>query len=188
MRSGRRTQDYHFIKTERDALYYAAEIPSVAWGPPPKEVNPPFKVIVADSYTVTPKEQKKWFDSLWEGEMFSVPYLIIVSSDEDDSVAVSLGYNLMKKALENNRVQITGSAGIKEEETNEETVFMLTNLYSEAPEERIQKVRDWCYRHKDCFRILCSAGDPAVLVRRLHLRFNAVFSVESVRHEEHSFV
>jgi len=186
MRSGKRTQDYHFIKTERDALYYAAEIPSTSWGPPKKE-KLSFSLLVADAYQVTPKEQSTWFEKLWSGEMFSQPYLVLLAAEEDDSLPVVTGYNLMKNALEKHRVQITGSAGIKTERTDEETVFMLTNVYSEAPEDRIQAIRDWCYRHKDSFRLICSAGDPAALQKRMRMKFNAMFLLDSERVEERDF-
>jgi len=187
MRSGKRTQDFHFIKTERDALYYAAEIPSVSWGPI-KDRKLSFNLLVSEDYSISPKEQASWFKKLAEGEMFSKPYLVLISSRDDDSLAVSVGYDLMKKALERRRVQVTGSAGINQEETHDETVFMLTNVYEEAPSDRIQSVRDWCYRHKESFRILCASGDPIAIKKRLRLKFNALFYLDSIRREESSFV
>lgn len=187
MRTGRRTQDYYFIKTEKDGLYYAADIPSTAWGPLLTE-DPRFKLAVFDDDNISPKMQTEWFARLRSGEMFSLPYLILVSSDVDDDVSTAQGYDLMKRALEKGiRVQVTESSRIPEEETNDETVFMLTNVYDEAPPERIQSVRDWCYRHKTSFRILCATGDPAVLVRRLKLKFNAVFYLDSKVVSEKNF-
>ncbi len=179
MRTGKRTQDFHFIKTTKDALYYAAEIPSTAWGPILID-EPRFKLVVFDDDNISPKIQAEWFARLRSGEMFSKPYLILVSSDVDDDMSISQGYDLMKRALEQEiRVQITESSRIREEEVNDETVFMLTNIYDEAPPERIQSVRDWCHRHKTCFRLLCATGDPTVLIRRLKLKFNAVFYLDS---------
>lgn len=178
MRKGYRTQDYHFIKSQTDALYYAADIPSTAWGPTMTE-DPKFKLAVFDETNVGMKEQVEWFSRMRNGELFDRPYLVLLSSDVDDSVATAHGYDLMKRALLKHRVQITESAGIKEEKTDEETVFMLTNVYDEAPAERVQSIRDWSYRHKTSFRLICGTGDPGVLLRRLKLKFNAVFYLDS---------
>lgn len=187
MRKGHRTQDFHFIKTPRDAVYYAAAIPSTAWGPLLTE-EPRFKLAVFDEDNVSPKLQAEWFARLRSRELFPKPYLILISSDVDDDLSTAQGYDLMKRALEKEiRVQITESSRIPEEEVNDETVFMLTNLYDEAPAERIQSVRDWCYRHKTCFRLLCATGEPGVLVRRLKLKFNAVFYLDSKMVSEKNF-
>lgn len=179
MRSGRRTADYHRIKTQLDAHYYAAEIPSTAWGPLLTE-EPNFKLVVLGENNVSPKVQSEWFARLRNHEFFGQPALILLVSDVDDSMATGHGYDLMKRALTKDiRVQITESSGVPTESTSEETVFMLTNVTDEAPPERIQMVRDWCYRHKTCFRLVCATGDPAVIMRRLKLRFNAVFYLDS---------
>lgn len=187
MRTGRQSPDFHLIKTKTDALYYAADIPSTAWGPFLTEV-PQFKLVVFDEDNVSQQIQATWFSKLRSGEMFPHPYLVLVTSDADDDLTVAQGYDLMKRALSKNlRVQITESSTVKEEKSNEETVFMLTNVYDEAPPERIQLVRDWCYRHKTCFRIICAAGSPSVLVRKLRLKFNAVFFLDSKVVSEKSF-
>jgi len=179
MRSGRRTQDYHLIKTQADALFYAADIPSTAWGPLLTE-EPRFKLVVLDDNNVSPKTQAEWFARLREKEFFSHPYLILISSDVDDSLSTGIGYDIMKRALSKEiRVQITESSRISTEVVNEETVFMLTNLTDEAPPERIQSARDWCYRHQTCFRLICATGDPASLLRRMKLKFNAAFYLDS---------
>lgn len=180
MRSGNRTADYHLIRENpTHALYYAASIPSTAWGPLLSQ-DPSFKLIVTDEGNISPKEQGQWFKRLKEAEFFDLPYLFVVSSDLDDDLATNIGYDLMKRALAKRlRVQITESSSISEEEVSGETLYMLTNLTDDAPQERIQAVRDWCYRHKTYCRILCTAGDPAVLVRRLKLAVNAVFYLDS---------
>ena len=181
MRTGKRTQDFYLIKGQKDAHYYAAGIPSTAWGPLIED-KPKFKLLVLDgeSSNLFPKVQEEWFERMRSGEFFSLPYLILLSASADDSASISHGYDLMKRALSKNiRVQITESSGIKEEATREETVYMLTNVYDEAPPERMQDIRDWCHRHETSFRILCAAGDPAVLIRRLKLSFNAVFYLDS---------
>lgn len=179
MRNGKRTPDYHRIKNQSDALYYAADIPSIAWGPTTEE-KPRFKLTVLDDQSVSPKTQDDWFDRMRSGEFFSLPYLILLSSTSDDDTSIVHGYDLMKRALSKGlRVQITDSAGVHEEIVRDESVFMLTNIYDEAPPERIQAIRDWCHKHKSCFRILCAGGDPATLMRRVKLKFNAVFHMDS---------
>jgi len=187
MRKGYRTQDYHKIKTPRDGLYYAAEIPSTSWGPTLTE-DPKFKLVVFEEENISPKVQAEWFTRLRSGELFALPYLILISSDVDDDAALVQGYDLMKRAIEKTiRVQITESARVPEERADDETVFLLTNVYDEAPPERIQLVRDWCYRHKTCCRILCATGDPNTIIRRLKLKFNAVFFLDSKVVTEKSF-
>jgi hypothetical protein len=184
VRGKRRTKDFHFIKTPTDAVYYAAEIPRTAWKAP-KHSSPGFQLVVVGEKTLTPAKQKTWYKRLWEGEMFSDPYLVLLCSEHTDSLAIEIGYDLMKKALAKGlRVQITESSRIREEETREETVFMLFNVYDEAPPDRIQQVRDWAYRHKTVFRIICAVGDPGTLLRKLKLKFNAVFLVENKIREE----
>lgn len=180
MRSDKRTADYHLIKDNpAHALYYAAAIPSTAWGPLIIK-EPDFKLIVTDDSNVTPKVQSEWFKRVRDAEFFDSPYLIVVSSDLDDDLSTSIGYDLMKRALAKKlRVQITESSSIPVEKVTGETVFMLTNLTDDAPPERVQAARDWCYRHQTYFRVLCCAGDPSVLVRRLKLAVNAVFYLDS---------
>lgn len=179
MKTGKRTQDYHKIGSPTDALYYAADIPSTAWGSL-LEASPRFKLVVMDDQSVSPKVQEDWFERLRSGELFSLPYLVLLSSDSDDDASITQGYDLMKRALgQGLRVQITDSSSIPSENVRDESVFMLTNFYDEAPAERVQLVRDWCHKHKSNFRILCTAGSPDVILRRTKLKFNAVFYVDS---------
>lgn len=181
MRKSRyRSQDAHRVKTQREGLYYAAAIPSTAWGPL-LEKDPSFKLVVFDEDNISAKMQQEWFVRLREGELFSEPYLILITSNIDDDAAVSRGYDLMKRAVEKGiRVQITESSRISlEKRHSDEDVVMLTNIYDEAPTDRIQAIRDWCYQNDVCCRILCGTGDPADLMRRLKLKFNAVFYLDS---------
>jgi len=177
MRSKYRTQDYYRTKTDRDRLYYSAGIPSSNWGPPDKN-SPNFKTVsVRDGAVVTAKVQTEWHERMRKGEFFHKPWLFLIASPDDDAMALSVGYDVLKVALESEpriRVHITESSR-KWEKTNEETVFLLTNVYDDLPRERSQLVRDWAFKHEDNFRIICAAGDPAVLIRRLRLKLTQSF-------------
>ena len=191
MRYKYRTQDYYRIKTEWDALYYAAGIPSSAWGPPSKKL-PKFKTVqVKDEGTpVTAKLQQEWFEKMRNGEFFNRPGLFLISSPDSDDPAMLAGYDILKVALAQEprvRVHVTESSRVQWDKWREETVFMLTNVYDDAPKERLQLIRDWSFRHEDNFRIVCAAGDPATLVRTTRLKFNAVFCVDSTHTVEKSF-
>lgn len=191
MRHKYRTQDFYRIKTDRDALYYSAGIPSSAWNPPSKTL-PKFKTvrIKTDGSPVTAKLQQEWFDRMMTGEFFAKPWIFLISAPDNDDQALEAGYDVLKTALGREpriRVHITESSRVQWDKSREETVFMLTNVYDDSPRERFQLIRDWAFRHEDCFRIICAAGDPAALVRKTRLKFNAVFYVDSTRTVEKSF-
>lgn len=187
MRNGIRTADYHRAKTLKERLYYGAGIPSTAWAPPATK-PPKFKMFNVTDSPVSPKTQDEWFDRVWKGEMFSLPYLILLASDHDDDRAVSYGYDLMKIALDKGfRIHVTESSRVPEDVCKEEQVFMLINLHEDATPERVQMVRDWAYRHEADFRIVCAAGDPAVLTKKLRLKFNAIFYMDSKIVSEKTF-
>lgn len=191
MRHKYRTQDFYRIKSDRDALYYSAGIPSSAWGPPCK-TPPKFKTVrVKDNATpVTAKVQQEWFERMMKGEFFAKPWVFLVSSPDNDDQSLLAGYDVLKIALDKEprlRVHVTESSRAQWDKWREETVFMLTNVYDDAPKERVQLIRDWAFRHEDNFRIICAAGDPAVIVRKTRIKFNAVFYVDSTRTVEKSF-
>ncbi|RLC09393.1 MAG: hypothetical protein DRI24_21875 [Deltaproteobacteria bacterium] len=191
MRHKYRTQDYYRIKTDRDALYYSAGIPSSSWGAPSSK-PPRFKTVQVkeDGTPVTVKVQQEWFSRMMEGEFFSKPWLFLISSPEDDDASLSMGFDLLKVALGKEprlRVHVTESSRAQWDKWREETVFLLTNVWDDAPRERLQLVRDWSFRHEDNFRVICAAGDPATLIRKTRLKFNAVFYVDAKRVIEQSF-
>lgn len=179
MRKGKRTADYHLIKTQGDAILYAAEIPATSWGPVSSE-DPKFKLIVTEDSSISQNSQKEGWTKLKSAEFFDLPYLILLTSDLNDALSLSTGYDLMKLALMKGlRVQITESSRIPFEGVKDETIFMLTNVMDEAPPERFQAVRDWCYQHQDCFRVICAAGDPSTIIRHLKLQFDAQLYLDS---------
>lgn len=188
MRSGRSSSpDKYLIKSVIDARYYAANIPSTAWGPLITQ-DPKFKTVLIHDDDITAKLQSEWFTKLKAGEMFASPYLVVLGSELDDSLALAYGYDLMKRALRSTlQVQITESSAVAKEEVEEETVFMLTNLYDDMPLDRLQLVRDWCHRHDACFRLLCVAGDIASFVRKLKIEVHAVFVLDAKVVTERSF-
>lgn len=188
MRSKYRTQDYYRAKTDRDKLYYAAGIPSNNWGLPSSQ-PPTFKTVsVREGSVVNAKVQADWYKRTRAGEFFDKPWLFLICSPDDDAIALQMGYDILKVALEEKpeegkhriRVHITESSK-KWEKTKDERVFLLTNVYDDVPRERAQLIRDWAFRNEDNFRIICAAGDPSVLIRRLRLKFNAVFYVDPTR-------
>tara|TARA_R100001132_G_C3271741_1_gene93826 strand:+ start:845 stop:1423 length:579 start_codon:yes stop_codon:yes gene_type:complete len=181
MRGKYRTQDYYKTKTERDKLYYAAGIPMMYWGPPSKEV-PDFKMssVRDNSPPISVNTQKEWYKRTINGDFFGTQFLFLITSPEDDVSSLRVGFNILKYALESDpmiRVHITESSK-HWAKSREETVFMLTNVYDDAPKERVQAIRDWSFAHEDVFRIICAAGDPSVIVRRTKLKFNGIFQVK----------
>lgn len=179
MRKGNKTADYHLIKTHGDAMQYAAAIPAASWGPVSSE-EPKFKLIVAEDSSISQNAQKEGWTRLKSTEFFALPCLVLLTSDLNDALATNMGYDLMKLALMKGlRVQITESSRITTEAVRDETVFMLTNVTDEAPPERFQSVRDWCYRHEDCFRVICASGDPTTILRHLKLQFDAQLYLDS---------
>jgi len=180
MRRGRSSSpDKHLIKSVVDAKYYSANIPSTAWGPLITQ-EPKFKTLLVHDDDITAKIQGEWFSRLQKGELFSTPYLVVLGSELDDSLALAYGYDLMKRALRSEyAVQITESSTIQREEVEDESVFMLTNLYDDVPVDRLQLVRDWCKKHEACFRLLCVAGDIATFIRKLKIEVNAVFLLDT---------
>jgi hypothetical protein len=191
MRHKYRTQDYYRIQTERDALYYSAGIPSSEWGPR-SENAPTFKTVQVkeDGTPVTAKVQQEWFKRMMSGEFFSKPRMFLIISPDNDDQSLALGFDLLKVALEREpriRVHVTESSRVKWDKWREETVFMLTNVYDDPPRERLQLIRDWAFQHEDNFRVICASGDPASLIRKSRLKFNAIFYVDSTRVVEKSF-
>lgn len=191
MRHKYRTQDYYRIKTDRDALYYSAGIPSSAWGPPTTRL-PRFRSVQVKEggSIITTGEQREWFERLRAGEFFMKPLLLLISSPDNDDPSLIAGYDVLKLALSREpriRVHITESSRVAWDRWREETVFMLTNVYDDSPRERVQLIRDWAFKHEDNLRIVCAAGDPATLVRRTRLKFNAVFYIDSTVTVEKSF-
>lgn len=180
MRRGRSSSpDKYLIKSVVDAKYYSANIPSTAWGPLLTQ-EPKFKTLMVHDDDIPAKTQSEWFSRLQKGEMFSAPYLVLIGSELDDSLALAYSYDLMKRALRLDlAVQITESSAIQREEVEDESVFMLTNLYDDVPVDRLQSVRDWCRKHEACFRLLCVAGDVATFIRKLKIEVNAVFLLDS---------
>lgn len=186
MRTGYRTADFHRCSTDRDRLYYSAGIPSACWNPPPTDFSGlRFKTFSLEGEApVVSRAQREWFDRMVKGEFFSLPYLMIISADIDDYKSTGLGFDLMKLALaKGERIHVTEAANVHSEKNetprHEESVRMLVNVYDDSPPERIQLARDWAYSNEACFRVLCTSGDPGQLIKRLRLRFNAAFYVES---------
>lgn len=198
------TADSYLIKTPTQALYYAADIPPAAWGPLLTE-DPEFKLAVFDGEggNVSPQVQREWFSRMRSGELFSLPYLILMVGDESEDVALLHGFDMMKRALgASMRVNISDSSswteerrekakgrteGLVQAHTEEETVHMLYNVSDEGTKDRVQIVRDWIFRHKSYFRLVCAAGDPAAIRRKLKVDFNAVFYLSSRTRVELNF-
>lgn len=180
MRNKYRSQDYYSISSARDGLYYAAGIPRSYWEPR-RDDMPTFKTtkVREGSPPVTKKTQEEWYARTTSGEFFTRPFLFLLTSPNDDTDSLRVGYNILKFALESDpmiRVHVTESSKHWVKATGEK-VFMLSNVYDDAPRDRVQAIRDWSTMHEDSFRIICAAGDPEVLVRRTKLKFNAVFQV-----------
>lgn len=185
MRTGYKTADFHRCKTDKDRLYYSAAIPSNFWEAPNFD-NVRFKTFALQNEApVVARTQKEWFDRLIAGEFFSLPYLIMLTADVDDNRSTGIGFDVMKVALErhNERIHVTEASNYYAEKNDvpkhDEQVRMLINVYDDSPNERIQIARDWAHSNDACFRLLCTAGDPGALIKRLRLKFHAVFYIES---------
>jgi len=171
------------IKDERDALYYGAGIPSVAWSTP--RAKPKFSPVMGEEddpeIKVGVQIQDEWFKQMLTGDMFHDPYLVYLASIDSDDLACRYAYEVMKQALTIDlRVQITNAARIDKEEINEESVFMLHNVFKEANPYRIQCVRDWITVHDDCFRIVVITGmDPYTFSKMVHVNPHAMFLLEN---------
>lgn len=174
-------QDKYRIKSTQDAFYYAAEIPSSHWGPPLTEA-PKFKPVVLGDANVSIKVQEEWFNQIIGGDMFQLPYLVLIASDTSDTLALDYGYSLMKEALAKDlRINITDSSELSNRyrPSTEEPVVMLKNVYEVTTIERVQNVRDWCRRHEKCFRVICSAGNPSSILSQMMIDANAAFFIDS---------
>jgi hypothetical protein len=170
-------------RTPLELLYYGAGIPSRVWSKP--NFNIKFNPIMGreedSSIKVSPQTQEEWFPTLTAGELLEDPYLIYLSSVGSDELGCRVAYELMKTALQKDvRVQITNAARIDKEETDEETVFMLHNVYGDANNYRMQSIRDWITIHDDCFRIVVIAGMcPYEFSKRVHMEPHAMFLIDT---------
>jgi len=185
MRHGEyRTADFYRIKSQKDALYYAAEIPSVYW----KDVaiSPTFLTICSNADYDQETKFKKLIGA--DAKIFSKPYLFFISSGNEDSASL-VSYSIAKTALVNGiKIQVTDSAMSRQEKCENESVFFLTNVFDKVTDERLMHIRDWCKKHQDCFRIIVMAGDPYEFGLRVHLTPTAMFYINITKSSVKEFV
>jgi len=174
--------DVKRIKTKKDELYYSAGIPSRVWGSPKYNID--FKPIIAEDgeeeVKVGVKIQEEWYEQLITGQLFEDPYLIYLSSADADGLSDRIGYEVMKVALAKGaQVQVTNAGQIDQEETEDEQVFMLHNVFADANKYRLQTVRDWITTHEDCFRLVVISGPcPYAFSKLIYLKPDAMFKVD----------
>jgi len=177
MRHGEnRSADYHRIRSTQDAAYYSAGIPFVYWK---AFTESPFFLPINGNEGYN---QQAKFNRLQNSDkIFDKNHLIYVGAEDEDSASLIV-YEWMKRALFLNcKIQITDSALIKEEHVEDETVFMLTNLFHKCTSERIMHSRDWIFRHKDCFRILVMACDPYDFAQQVRVKASAMFNLNVIK-------
>ena len=158
------------------AQYYSACIPRSYWGPP-SEKPPRFSqaTVDPDAPPIPAATQLEFYNKIVKGNLWNTPSCFLFISEGDDQKSLQVGFDLAKRATQlDKKVNIVQSANYFYKYT-EEKVHMMHNVYDEAPFDRIQRIRDWYFRHDDCFRYLCAAGNPAVLLRRYKLKFNGIF-------------
>lgn len=174
--------DVKRIKTKKDELYYSAGIPGRVWGSPKYKLD--FKPIIAEDgeeeVKVGVKIQEEWYEQLITGQLFEDPYLIYLSSADADGLSDRIGYEVMKVALTKGaQVQITNASQIDQEETDDEQVFMLHNVFADANKYRLQIIRDWITTHEDCFRLVVISGPcPYAFSKLIYLKPDAMFKVD----------
>lgn len=180
MRKNKRSADFYRITSEKEALYYSAEIPSYAWGRFQDNIKfLPIMGSETDSQIkISESKQIEIFKNLQEGNYFNNPYLVYLSSP-DLELANRISFEIMKLALAKSKiVQITNAADIKQEKIFEENIFLLTNVFTECTTERIQDIRDWVTKHEDCFRLVSIAGScPYAIDKRLKLKPHLMFHI-----------
>lgn len=184
MRTGEyRSADFYKIKSQQDALFYAADIPYLYWK---ESILSPIFLPISNCSAY---DQETRYQKLVDKEtVFSKNHLIFIGSC-DESSSLLLSYSLMKKALlAGNKVQITDSSLIKEEKINDEAVFMLTNIFDKGTTERTMHCRDWIYKHKDYFRVVTMACDPYEFSLQVRVTPIAMFNVDITKSEVKEFV
>lgn len=187
MRKYKSELEYRRIQTTDDALYYGADIPSAAWSTP--KLNLKFLPIMGDegdgAIKVGEKQQEEWFPEVLSGSMLTEPYLIFLSSMGSDDLACRAAYELMKVALHNEmRVQITNAARIDREDVEDESVFMLHNVFEDCNKYRLQSIRDWITIHQNYFRIVVIAGMcPYMFSKQVRSEPHAMFKVEAAKNK-----
>jgi hypothetical protein len=170
-----KTADSYRIVTHQDALFYAAGIPYLYWRP--FKETPFFLPINGNEGYDQASKFKKLQNS---DKIFKKSHLVFVGAEDEDS-AFLVVYEWMKRALSYDlKVQITDSACINKEVYTDETVFMLINVFHQCTTERLQSIRDWSYRHKDCFRIITMACDPYDFSLQTKLTPNAMLYLNSM--------
>jgi hypothetical protein len=125
------------------------------------------------------KVQEEWYQELMNGELFSHPYLIYVSSSDVSGLSDRIGYEVMKVALNKGlRVQITNAGQTDKEEVDDEEIFMLHNVFFDCNKYRLQLIRDWITSHDDCFRLVVISGPcPYEFSKMIYLEPDAMFKI-----------
>ncbi len=180
-----RTADFYKAKTPKEKLFYSGGIPSENWLDFKENFNFIYMGDKKEKITQSQQHQNWSYDVL----DFSQPYLIIIGGVDYDKLALSLSYELMKKALCSiknqdkynktyHRIQITDASLIKEEKVEDEDVLMLINVFSECTIDRIQSIRDWVYKHKEYYRLIAMTGNPFIFSKKCGLKPNMLLYVE----------
>lgn len=185
----KKSYDHKRIRTKADALYYRAGIPSRAWANPKFTLD--FKPIMGSEHEgeikVGVKVQEEWYDEMIAAKLFNEPYLVYLSSSDADGLSDRIGFEVMKSAVTSSySVQITNAGQIDAEVVDEESVFMLHNVFADANKYRLQSIRDWITFHDDCFRLVVISGPcPYEFSKLIYLKPDAMFKVDRqvVRHK-----
>lgn len=133
------------------------------------------------------KVQDEWYEELIKAKLFDEPYLVYLSSSDADGLSDRIGFEVMKSAVTSSySVQITNAGQIDAEVVDEESVFMLHNVFADANKYRLQSVRDWITAHDDCFRLVVISGPcPYEFSKLIYLKPDAMFKVDrqTVKHK-----
>ena len=163
-----RSADFYRIREPKHNQYYAAGIPWRFWKESPG--SPEFKDVMWASGKVKVADQQKWYDKVWEGKLYTKPYLILFASSPTDEVALAHTFQICKRIIRKPKVdgkprriqiQVAGPEAESVDKHNEGCeVFVLHNVMAQTDRARVTLVRDWITRNDAAFRLITMAGQP----------------------------
>lgn len=164
--------DKYRAKTAEEVDMYVSGIPSQYW---PTNTRKADFILVHDDdrdIHVEPGIQQKFYKSLLtEDGYFQDPYYYVFSSTRDNHFALTLAYEVLKKARrDGHRVQISDAQSSFQEGDGTETVHLIHNVFDDDPIDVISTTRRLLSEHSGAFRMLVTSGDPLKLTERLRLQ------------------
>lgn len=182
--SNKASPDANRIKTEQDAAFYAAGIPSQFWKPDSEPTFRPFRVDEEHPVIVADSQAAKWATLTQDIRYLQLPKLVVICCETVENMALSAMFSLARLAVESGMtIQVDNAATFKpyDDDLVMEPLAFLYNVSPPVTYQRRQVIRDWSHVYNASFRVVACLGDPATAITDLGITPSYVFYVNHMK-------